>query len=69
MSNTKAVSLWLVSLLICALAVLVTVSAYAQTRSTWSAGILSAVMVDAAVRLMSWMVCDPTMPRSLMDVS
>ena len=31
MSNTRAISLWLVSLLICALAVLVTVSAYAQT--------------------------------------
>jgi Amt family ammonium transporter len=33
MSNTKAVSLWLVSLVICALAILVTVSAYAQDKA------------------------------------
>src|SRR6266576_3795480 len=33
MSNTKAISLWLVSLLICLLAVMVTVSAYAQDKA------------------------------------
>ena len=33
MSNTRAISLWLISVVICILAVLVTVSAYAQDKA------------------------------------